>query len=176
MAPYDSHVEILSNLCQTFKPRNVLEWGPGLSTHIIRETSPSSVILSIEHDPGYFKKAQSEFEKDPQVEIVYVPHTMEPSRSKGYITYPLRRCLPGKLDIYDLIFVDGRSRCDCMTLSYLLLKPTGIVVLHDSERDNYRIPLKLFPYVYERNNVYTGVAMASKDPLAVPLMKGAMGL
>ena len=39
---------------------------------------------------------------------------------------------------YDIIFVDGRDRVNCVTYSVKTLKRSGVVILDDSERIEYQ--------------------------------------
>ena len=163
MAGYFTYEPLLRGICKKLTPLSILEWGPGLSTKIMVQECPEAKILSIEHSKEYFRKAREEFRENPNIEIIHVQHTLAPGESEGYVTYPLQKLLPGRIDVYDLIFVDGRSRCDCLLLSYLLCSPNGIVILHDSERPNYKKGLAPFPYVFCRDEESIGVSMAAKN-------------
>ena len=94
---------------------------------------------------------------------------MQPyGKSAGYVTYPLRRLLSAnrRLSQYELIFIDGRSRCDCLTIASLLLRPTGVVVLHDAHRKNYLKGLDTFSSWLLLPDI--DVAVAFHDQSALP--------
>ena len=46
-------------------------------------------------------------------------------------------------DYFDLIFIDGRDRVKCIKNSIAKLKPGGILVLDNSERDRYNAGKRL---------------------------------
>jgi len=76
---------------------------------------------------------------------------MKGGQSNGYVTFPLylkgvnaESVVPGIEEGFQLIFVDGRFRFDCQMISKHLLSLDGIVVVHDTQRVNYKIPWKLF--------------------------------
>src|SRR5688572_10347338 len=140
-----SYTHALLAACRSVQPSYVLEWGTGASTLIIARECPNAKILSIEHSRRWHRQWVDTLRAFKQVELVAVSHTMQPGRAEGYITYPLRRQLEGgRSHQYDLIFVDGRSRCDCLVVAYLLLADDGLVVLHDSLRAAYRPGWRLF--------------------------------
>lgn len=158
----------LRRVCRANKPAKVLEWGPGHSTETILSVCPESEILTIEHDPKYFEKAKKKFGPSKNVELVRKIISMKGGVSEGYINYPIWRNLKehGKLTPeYDLIFVDGRSRFDCVTAASLLVKDDGVVVIHDTHRKNYLPATELFPHVVNFEKLRT-IAM-SKSPLEV---------
>jgi len=163
-APIHSHAPVLRKLCEQLRPASVLEWGPGASTAAIREAAPHARILTIEHDGGYYKKARAQFAHCDRVEVKHLAIGTK-GRSQGYITYPYRRLLRqkatgGEGERYDLIFVDGRHRVDCLTLASLLLAPDGVVALHDAKRRRYERGLAVFPEVRQLGG---GVAIAGAN-------------
>lgn len=140
---------LLAYTCQQIKPKEVLEWGPGRSTKVILANSPDVKILTIEHDAKYFKKVQGELGDHPNVEVVHRTISMKGGQSTGYINYPIWRCMEeneSELKKYDLIFVDGRSRFDCLITAKIMLKKGGIIILHDAHRGNYLPPVRSFPH------------------------------
>jgi len=163
-APIHSHAPILKKLCEQIRPEAILEWGPGASTAALREAAPHARILTIEHDPTYYQKARAQFAHCDRVEVKHLVIGTK-GRSQGYITYPFRRLLRERAagsegEGYDLIFVDGRHRVDCLTVASLLLAPGGVVALHDAERPRYERGLAVFPEV---RNVGAGVAIAGEN-------------
>ena len=161
---YYTYEIYLRKLCNILHPRNILEWGPGRSTCIMHEECPDANILSIEHDKLFYNKAQIQHKDNKKINIIYVNHTITPAEDKGYTTYPVRKLLPERLDFYDLIFIDGRSRCDCLCISFLLLSSAGVVVLHDSNRVNYHPGLEIFPFFYNNTHKDVSTAVATKSP------------
>jgi hypothetical protein len=163
MAKFHSYLPVLQQLIACAQPRRILEWGPGESTRFFAEALPDATILSIEHDPVWHRQAVDAL-RFPNVTIHLVRHAMPFGQAEGYASFPLRwlveRGLPTAY--FDLIFVDGRSRCDCVTMAALIVAPTGFVVVHDSERANYRRAFGLFESVEE----CPGTAVLSKPILS----------
>ncbi|MGA8259886.1 MAG: glycosyltransferase [Arenicellales bacterium] len=104
---------------------DVLEWGAGYSTKYFTE-------FLTRHDIEYTWRAMEHQEKwyDAvrrwglrNVEIV-----LADKDSHEYLS---------PSGTYDLIYVDGRNRVKCLQSAKKLLKPGGIVLLHDAERRRY---------------------------------------
>jgi predicted O-methyltransferase YrrM len=162
-----SFESVLKKACQQVKPEKVLEWGTGHSTKIINDNSDAQ-ILTIEHDLIYYKKALADFQEYPNIEVVHKALIMagRGGQSTGYINYPIYKALKDNVEdlrIYDLIFVDGRSRFDCIITGRLLLKDTGILLVHDTHRKNYMPAVKSFPYYRNFTDVRT--AAMAKTPI-----------
>ena len=155
-----SYRELLVYLCRALSPKKILEWGPGESTLLMAKECPDARILSIEHDRGWHENTKQRTRELSNVELVHVPHLEQFGGARGYVTYPLRRLLQAKEELhsFDLIFVDGRSRCDCLTIASLIVSPRGLVVLHDSARRNYLDGLNMFPAWKQYWDITTAVA------------------
>jgi hypothetical protein len=127
---------------------------------------PEANILSIEHQSGYAEKARKEH-KHPKTEIVQREISLKGGVSTGYVNHALWRNVTengGKVvPCYDLIFVDGRSRFDCLMTAMQLVKPDGVVMLHDSHRNNYHPAVKAFPYHRHFKEIRTVVM--TKEPV-----------
>jgi predicted O-methyltransferase YrrM len=156
---------LLAHVCKSIKPKEVLEWGPGHSTKVILANAPDVKILTIEHQEKYYKKVMSEFGDHPNVEVVCRTLSMKGGHSTGYINYPIFRLQEEGADLkkYDLIFVDGRSRFDCIIAAKLMLKEGGIVLLHDAHRGNYLPAVKSFPHHKVYKDLRT--AIMSEKPM-----------
>ena len=137
MAPFDSYKELLIHVCTLFQPKNVLEYGPGDSTAVFLEYSDAH-IHSIEHDLGWFEKAEKDFDGNLRVNI----HLIQDH--EDYITSDF-----GKK--YDMIYVDGLCawRVDCLKKATEKLAPDGYVILHDSERQIYNKGKELYKEILE---------------------------
>ncbi|HQE92301.1 MAG TPA: hypothetical protein PLH19_02255 [Anaerolineae bacterium] len=59
---------------------------------------------------------------------------------KDYVEFPTT------FGPFDFILVDGRARKDCLIQAHAMVKDTGVVVLHDANREYYNEPLGLYPY------------------------------
>jgi len=117
------------------KNMEVLEWGSGSSTIAIAKRVKE--VTSIEHDRAYFKILEAK--KIPNVNLYFVNrnqiekngHDGTYADYKDYIEYPKR--LKKK---FDLIFVDGRARVECAKIAVSLLKPNGVILIHDYRNPN----------------------------------------
>lgn len=145
-----SFVPVLAEVCRKLRPRKVLEWGPSWSTDLIVSICPQAKVFSIEHSRQWFEYHDSRFSGNENVVVAFRPHGVAGGGSGGYVAWPLL-CLmcEGKRNYrqYDLIFVDGRARLDCLVLATQLVRPKGVVMLHDSDREMYQKAFRLFPHV-----------------------------
>jgi len=158
-----SFERLLGFVCQRISPKSVLEWGPGHSTHVILNHALSSRILSIEHHPGWLRRAKKRFEGSGRVEFVHRVLSLSGGKSSGYVGYPLWRAVHdgGPLERYDLVFVDGRMRFDCMMVAMMLVKPKGVVMIHDTYRETYRPAIESYPHFRFFDDVRTAVMSKS---------------
>jgi len=130
----------LEHICPRLQPRNVLEWGPGPSTMLLARLCPGARILTIEHNDDWADRF--EFSLDRSIPDIRKRITLkrEPIGGHGgsgcYVTYPL--VLNKSLgSTFDLVFIDGRHRADCLTVAYSVMSALGVVVVHDAHRENY---------------------------------------
>jgi predicted O-methyltransferase YrrM len=140
------------------QPKQVLEWGPGCSTRMMLEFPSVSRIMTLEHDQGWYEKAVTGFRGDSRVEVV--KRTVGGyGAANGYSNYPLRLAMLDGMPWarYDLIFIDGRMRCDCLVAARQLIREDGVVMIHDTYRENYVKALDVFPYVRVYKKIGTAV-------------------
>lgn len=121
-----------------FNPRSILEYGPGESTKIFHKHESVTLIDSIEHAPGWAEKLNAE-------ELFKMKLYVEAKHYK----YPY---VIGRLSGYDLIFVDGIERPACISVSRFRLNRTGIIVVHDAERLDYKQAYELWGLKYFVDN------------------------
>lgn len=139
------------------RPRNFLEWGSGGSTQTILAQCPFiERYVSIEHDPGWYERVKLAV-ADPRLDLHLVEATRpEPPRRILNATKQKRNRyrqesemdetlfadyvhLPLELDqLFDFVLVDGRARCFCMPVGWKLLKPGGVMAIHDAQRAIYQ--------------------------------------
>jgi predicted O-methyltransferase YrrM len=137
----------------TLAPQRCLEWGSGGSTRALLEQCPFvERYVSIEHDRTWYDKVRSVV-TDSRLDLHYVaPNVAVPPRSlfrrhplAWYARAEVDRTmfadyidLPATLDIvFDFVLVDGRARRFCMSAGWMLLRPGGLLVLHDAQRPEY---------------------------------------
>jgi len=176
---YYTFAEILKTVCLERDPKEILEWGPGKSTYIMSECCPDAKILSIEHNAKYYQKILSNV-KSPNVDLKHIPRPHQNTGNGfGYVCYPVREMIKEQGEVnekFDLIFVDGRSRCDCLTIAFLLIKEDGIVILHDSQRKRYQDGIDLFPFVFrDENRDQTAVMSKSQIEFSSFSLRGKKG-
>lgn len=115
----------IENTLLEYEKVDVLEWGAGYSTKYFPEMLQKAGIdytwTSIEHDEKWFDEVR-------QWGIKNVTMILAGKESKEYLE-PSGQ--------YDVIYVDGRNRVKCLQHAKKLLKPDGIVILHDAERPRY---------------------------------------
>lgn len=130
--------QILTEYLQRLQPVRIFEWGPGLSTELMLEHTPGARITSVEHDERWLHKAAARF--GDRAEILHLPCA---NRNSSYATVAYGRAP------FDLAFVDGRRRVECVLVALQCLAPNGLVLLHDACRDNYMRPLRHYAEVVE---------------------------
>lgn len=146
---------------ETLQPKTMLEWGSGGSTKAFLEQLPFiEKLVSLEHDKAWFERV-SQLVKDDRLEFHHVgPDVAPPPRGETkeerqvYKAWE-KRCetdlscmkqyvgFPATLDtVFDFILVDGRARCFCLAEGWKLLRPGGIIMLHDAQREEYRAAIE----------------------------------
>lgn len=144
-------------ILESVRPKAVVEWGSGGSTKFFLADHPFiERYVSVEHDGAWVDKVRGEVE-DPRLEYHLVEPDVpcpafdwhkpkerawfkawkaraetDPSVMASYIAKPSTL-----LESCDLAFVDGRARSFCIREGFRLLRPGGVVVLHDAEREEY---------------------------------------
>ena len=120
------HIDYFKRLLKEYKKVDVLEWGSGYSTRYFPEFMQKEGIeytwKAIEHNPYWASVVASWGVKN-------VSLTLADKDSKEYLE-PSGR--------YDIIFVDGRNRSQCLKNAKKLLKKGGVVLLHDAQRKRYQ--------------------------------------
>lgn len=120
---------LLSHMDNTKK---VLEYGSGESTAHISKLVKT--LVSIEHDKTWYNKVNTNIQenvklilKEPAWE--YIPSDFQDAKQfKDYIEYPLQEIGDG---LFDIVFIDGVCRVQCASMCSKILKPDGIVFIHD---------------------------------------------
>lgn len=150
----------------------VLEWGSGGSTIAISKIA--KIFVSIEHDIDWYENVitclKFNFESYQSGSYMgmrtdffttgslrnfknhckyhYVPRNKEEAAGddgtiKDYFDYV--NIAKNYNKIFDVIFIDGRARVECAKVAVQLLKPGGVIIIHD-----YRNPVEKYRrYEYE---------------------------
>lgn len=135
---WDSFKDTLIKVLGEFKPKTVMEWGPGVSTMIMQDFPSVEHIDTVEHDEAWYHKWQGKF--GGKVSLMLVKDTNRHPNIRGRICD------------YDLYFVDGREREGCLDSI-----KDGIVILHDAERESYQPHIKKFAHIFMEDGGHTAV-------------------
>lgn len=133
--------------------RRCLEWGSGGSTRALLAECPFiERYVAVEHDRAWYEQVKARV-SDPRLELHLAEPDeplppgrrgeaeqiawnaraeREPALCRGYVA------LPGTLGMeFDFALVDGRARRFCLRAGFELLRPGGVLVLHDAQRTDY---------------------------------------
>jgi len=129
----EAEIALMDTIFALKRPARVLEYGAGGST--VRWSGLPFVKkwLTIEHDPEW---AQRTSEQAPSAEIRLAG--LEPVAN--YVMAPLLRAP------FDLIFVDGIHRAECVRASRRFLAPHGVVILHDVWQNDHKLAQGIYPH------------------------------
>ena len=119
-------------------PKTVLEWGPGNSTHLFLNTSKDVKVFSYEHAEEWYTHWTNELMKEFGDRCNITLATDE----KEYVSPDFPE------ETFDIIFVDGIWRDQCIKNNIKLLKKeTGTLMMHDSHRDYIEMDVKGLEYI-----------------------------
>jgi len=142
----------LTAILFTLAPERCLEWGSGGSTKAILERCAFvKQYVSVEHHREWYEKVR-ELVTDPRLTLKHVAPDEpppagateealvrwnaeaehEPARMASYVAFPRTLGVT-----FDFVLVDGRARCFCLKEGFDLLRPGGVIVLHDAQRTDY---------------------------------------
>jgi hypothetical protein len=135
------------------EPKLCLEWGSGGSTRALLEVRPPiERLVSIEHNREWYDRVAAAL-RDPRLELHYLPpaepappRTLrnrrmqawdaraehEPALLADYVAFPATLGIR-----FDFVLVDGRARRFCLRAGWDLLRPGGVLLLHDAQRTDY---------------------------------------
>lgn len=193
MDPDDIEIlqEIMKVYAGTGRPLDILEWGSGGSTlmcaELLHRLGACFQWTAIEHHQSWNKRVRGKLavkvreEKIPKGSVTV--HFM-PLEGNGntYVALPWIDGDPDELlavperaikrKKFDIVIVDGRYRRRCVIRARQLLKPTGLLLLHDAERSWYRCAMA----DYEHQAVLTTKKKATRlmwaaclEPAEVPV-------
>jgi tRNA A58 N-methylase Trm61 len=119
------------------KEMNIFEFGSGNSTFFYSDRVKH--VTTIEHNKEWFEKISSE--KTGNVELLYVPLDIDGKYC---------RSAANRNEKYDVIIVDAEDRVNCVFNSLGSLTDSGVMILDDSERDEYKEAIE-----FMKNNSYS---------------------
>lgn len=119
----NNEIEIINNLLRKNQSKLCLEWGSGNSTVYFPKENPFiEEWMAIEHNKTYLELLEKKLPKNSYITIV--------QNDERYEKYP---GVIGKK--FDFIFIDGMRRSQCVDEAFNLIKPNGIILLHDAFRE-----------------------------------------
>ncbi len=136
--------KLIVDLMNERQPKRVLEYGLGWSTYHFSQLPYITDYFVAEHNIEWVNNIKPLVSS--KVNIVHTFLNLDPRErdnvefNKQIATYV---DMNGETD-FDLIFVDGMCREQCMRAATKKLKPDGICLLHDSFRDGYKPYYKFF--------------------------------
>lgn len=124
------------------KNKIVLEYGSGASS--VWFSKRCKKLISIEHDELFYSKLKK-IKKKNNLKFKYFltkPQSkIDQYRSNRIKNYSFKNYIfkPNTLGIkFDIIFIDGRSRIECLKNSLNLIKKKGVIVFDNSDRNEYK--------------------------------------
>lgn len=124
------------------KNKIVLEYGSGASS--VWFSKRCKKLISIEHDELFYSKLKK-IKKKNNLKFKYFltkpQNKIDKYNSKRIKNYSFKNYIfkPNALGIkFDIIFIDGRSRIECLKNSLNLLKKRGVIVFDNSDRREYK--------------------------------------
>ena len=113
------------------KEHTVFEFGSGNSTFYYAKRALK--VVSVEHDQEWFTKISAN--KPSNSEMIFCELHAGGQYSK----------MPASMGLkFDIIIVDGRDRVNCCLQSLAALTDQGVVVLDDSQMENYTEAISFF--------------------------------
>lgn len=146
---YDSYMDTLLIVLDLLNPFRVFEWGSGKSTQVLGMYHSVGRLVSIEHDKEWYERARCS--KISNTSIIFQPDL------DMYVKEI--ECWPPQ----DLIFVDGKSRNECLAIALDYINKNGVVMLHDAKRNEYESSIKLYPYKIITDDGHTATLMKDKE-------------
>lgn len=106
------------------KDLSLFEFGSGYSTKFYSKLV--KIVTSVEHDKSWF-----EFNKNQlpdKVDLIYVAEDIDGDYCRSCLTKNIK---------YDIVIVDGKDRVNCIKQGLNALKTNGVILLDDSNRQEY---------------------------------------
>lgn len=117
----------------------VFEYGVGGSTAYFLDSGAR--LVSVDHDPAWVDKVRQACSGDWEVHSVPPSIEDDDSGYRSHIVQGSFRAYVRTIDAYshfDVVMVDGRARSACLEQAHPHVRPGGLLVLDNSDRDIYR--------------------------------------
>lgn len=130
---HDNVVKFLENNIN--KDTKILEFGSGYSTIFFQNYTDN--LISIEHNKKWYDKIKQSLNNKVTYILKEIDYISKPCLDKKFydsnnINELLNFIVPE--NYFDIIFVDGIHRVNCVEGTYKYLKKGGILILDDSNR------------------------------------------
>jgi precorrin-6B methylase 2 len=138
-----SFIDFIADRIQ--KDHTVFEFGSGNSTFYYAQRAQK--VVSVEHDKAWYEKISAA--KPLNSEMIFCELQKDGDYSK----------MPESMGLkFDIIIVDGRDRVNSCYHSLTALSEKGVIVLDDSERENYAAAISFFKKQGFRELSFSGIS------------------
>lgn len=117
----------------------VFEFGSGQSTRWFSRRARS--VVSVEHDAAWASRVERESEKLANVSVLFRDCDGDDLTSSA--TDPYVGALSEQRSAFDIVVVDGRARARCLEVAPECLEAQGLLILDNSDREEYRASLEM---------------------------------
>ena len=114
-----------------------MEWGAGASTTLfyhLAKAHNAALFMTIEHNRDYLDSVVAGFDKADFFHPTYVSLSETSAQAENTSPYFYSTCPMVHHRPFDIIFVDGRIRNECLLMAALVASPEALVILHDFRR------------------------------------------
>lgn len=137
---------IVVELLHALQPTRCLEWGAGYSTlHFPALLPRDAHWLSVEHNAGWAAQIRSAISREGTEILEVAPSSTSWEGDGDRQSFERYLGVAQERGPFDFILIDGRARSAALAVARKSLTATGIVVLHDANRDEYASACDLFP-------------------------------
>lgn len=145
----EREIKFIEDLINKNKFQTCLEWGSGNSTIWFPNKCESiKSWVSIEHNGHYVNYLKDQVKKDV-VQLNWIQDD-----KLGYV-WPFLRS-PDQITEdkkFDFIFIDGLYRDECLASAMKVIKPDGVILVHDTGRIDYQVWIEKYP---NREKIFDG--------------------
>lgn len=124
---------------------SVFEYGSGSSTRYF--AAQGAEVFSVEHDKAWFEDGNKH--KSASTTLIYKELDEDGAYCRAIHEVPRD---------FDIIIIDGRDRVNCCKQAFDQLKPGGVIILDDSERERYNPGAKFLKSKGFRSLSFSGIS------------------
>jgi predicted O-methyltransferase YrrM len=142
-------IEVIEEILERLRPTSCLEWGAGTSTLFFSECLPPSARwIAIDHQAEWVDRLNAQVGTMVDVHLIRPNHQpwTDPEGDGSYTDLADYVDFPTRFAPFDFVLIDGRARIHCLQKAREILKPDGIVILHDADRPQYDAGLVGYPH------------------------------